>query len=209
MKELLPNIYQATTKLTPLKLTSAMHIIKAEDEIVLIDPFALPESQTQELEVLGTPTYILIAGENHVRDSEDYRKRYSAKILANREGIPKFGIAVDDAFGDGETLPGKLTTIGMPGTTTGETIFWHERGVLIVGDALMNLQPRQRGLLTRLLGFPEGLGTMHKWVMKDKKLAAQSYRKLLNHDFDQIFVSHGSPILSGAKEMLRAVIEKQ
>jgi hypothetical protein len=33
--------------------------------------------------------------------------------------------------------------------------------------------------------------------------------KLLDYDFDQLFVSHGPPILSGAKAMLQAVLEKQ
>lgn len=213
MRELLPNIHQATImlKVGPTKVPAAMHIVKSDDEVILIDPFALPESETEALEALGKPTLILIAGENHVRQSEDYRERYGAKILANREGVPKLGIAVDDTFGDGETLPGGLTTIGMPGTMAGETIFRLEQGggVLVVGDAIVNFQPDQRGFVMRLLGFSSGLGTMPKLFMKDKKLAAASYQKLLDYDFDQLFVSHGPPILSGAKVMLRAVLEKQ
>lgn len=208
MKELLSNIYQATTQLTPLKIVSAMHIVKAGEEVVLIDPFALPESETQELEALGTPTHILIAGANHVRDSEAYRERYSAKILAHPEAVPKLGIAVDGTFGDGETVPGGLTTIEMPGCSAGETILLCEQdgGTLIVADALMNFQPNQRGLIMRIFGFPNGLGIMPKIAMRDKQRAPASYQKLLNYEFEQIFVSHGEPILSGAKEMLRTVI---
>ena len=119
MEELIP-IYRATTRINvagPFRIPGTMYVIKEGDEVVVIDPFLLPESETEELEKLGKPTLILIAGELHVRDAEAYRKRYGAKILANREAVPKLGIAVDDVFGDGETLPGGLTTIGMPGTT--------------------------------------------------------------------------------------------
>ena len=211
MKELLPNIYQATTKIKvgPLKVPSAMHVIKTGEEVVLIDPFTLPESENETLEALGKPTFIFIAGISHVRDAEAYRERYDVKILANREAVPKLGIAVDDAFGDGETLPGSLITIEMSGTAPGETIFKHNqgKGILIVGDALMNFGPAERGLFMRLIGFPVGLGTMPKPFMKDKKIAAESYQKLLNHDFDQILVSHGAPILSRAKEQLQIALQ--
>ena len=213
MKELLPNLYQAAkmANVGPLKVPSAMHIVKAGEETVLIDPFVLSESEAEALDVLGKPAFILITGTWHLRDAEAYGKRYGAKILANREAVPKLVIAVDDAFGDGETLPGGLTAITMFGTTPGETVFQHnpEAGTLITGDALMNFQPGERGLLMRLIGFPEGLDTMPKLFMKDKKLAAESYQKLLDYDFDQILVSHGAPILSGAKEMLRIILEKQ
>ena len=213
MKELLPNIYQATTalKVGPTKIPGAMHLIKTDEEVLLIDPFVLPDPEAQALEALGKPTLILITGAWHVRDAEFYRKRYGASILASREAVPKLGIAVDDAFGDGETLPGGLTTIGMPGTMIGETIFRQERegGVLIVGDALMNLSLGERALIMRLLGFRSNLGTMPKLFMKDKKHAAESYQKLLDYDFDHLLVSHGSPILSGAKEQLRMALKKQ
>ncbi|MBI1929252.1 hypothetical protein HYR99_34025 [Candidatus Poribacteria bacterium] len=212
MKELVPNIYQATTMLKagPVKVSSAMHVIKAGEEVILIDPFTLPGAETEALERLGKPTLILITTTWHTRDAESYRKRYGAKILANRAAVPKLGIAVDDAFGDGETLLAGLTTIEMPGTATGETIFRREQGggTLIAGDALMNFPPGERGLIMRLIGFHENLGTMPKLFMKDKKLAAESYQKLLDYDFDHILVSHGSPILSRAKKKLRVALEK-
>ncbi|MCH8296394.1 hypothetical protein IH992_35385 [Candidatus Poribacteria bacterium] len=211
MKELLPNIYQATTilKAGPVKIISAMHIITGGDEIVVIDPFTLSETETEALEALGKPTHILITGGMHVRDAEIYREQYGAKILANREAVPKLGIPVDDAFGDGETLPGGLGVIEMSGVSSGETIFRHNQGegTLIVGDALMNFQPSDRGFLMRLLGFAENLGTTPKLFMKDKKLAGQSYRKLLDHEFDSILVSHGPPILQDGKIQLEKVVE--
>ena len=208
MKELFPDIYQITTRLTALKVPSAMHIVKAEGDVTLIDPFVLSGSETEELEALGNPTYILVTEANHVRDAEEYRNRYGAKVLANRAAVPKLGIPVDEAFGDDETLPGGLKSIEIPGASIGETIFRYNQGggTLIVGDAIMNLQPGDRGLIMRLVGFPEGLGLMPKLVMTDKKRAAESYRNLLNHDFDRILVSHGSPVLNDGKKQLEDAI---
>jgi len=214
--EELSSIYRAETQIQiagPLKIPGGMYAIKEGEEVVLIDPFELPQSEKKALEALGKPALILISGWLHVRDAEAYRKRYGARILANRQAAPKIEIAVDDTFGDGERLPGGLTTIEMPGTLPGETIFWREegKGALIVGDALWNLHLSECGLLLgtfmRLVGWPEGFGTMPKLFMADEKRAAESFQKLLDYDFDQILVSHGQPVRSGAKGLLRVVIE--
>jgi glyoxylase-like metal-dependent hydrolase (beta-lactamase superfamily II) len=211
VETLLPNIYQFVTKIKivgPFRATASMHLIKSGDDVVLIDPFNLPESETAALESIGKPTVILIAGIFHDRDAEAYRKRYGAKILAHREATPKLSMTLDETFGDGETLPGGLTAIEMTGTIQGETIFWHDQGTLIAGDALLNIQPGERSFFQRMVGSPENLSPMTKLFIKDKKRAAASYQKLLEHDFDQILVSHGKPVLNDAKAELQAAVEK-
>ena len=55
MQELLPKIYQITTRLTGLKVPSAMHIVKAGGDVILIDPFALSESEMEGFDALGNP----------------------------------------------------------------------------------------------------------------------------------------------------------
>ena len=197
------------------KLPGAMHAIKDGEEVILIDPFLVSKSETEFLEKeIGKPTLILITVETHVRDTEAYRKRYGARILANREAVSVLDIAVDDVFDDGDKLPGGLTAIGMPGMLLGETIFLREgeKPALIVGDALFNFQASDLGLFPGILmiplGWPIGLGIMPRLFMRNQKLADESYQKLLDHDFDQILVSHGRPILKEAKEKLQAVLEK-
>ena len=216
MKELLPNIYRLTTRIKvigPFRIPAAMYAIKDDEKLILIDPFLLPKVKTLELEKLGAPTLLLITGEMHARDADAYRKRYGAKIFAHREAIPELEIAVDETFGDDETLPGDLRTIAMPGTMTGETVFLREqeKGILIAGDAIWNMRLNECGLflgnVMRLLGWPEGLGTMPRRFMKDQKVASESYRRLFDYDFDAILMSHGQPILSGARGLLRTIID--
>jgi hypothetical protein len=223
MEELFPNIYRVETiiKVAPLigGMRSAMHVIKSGDELVLMDPFSLHGSEAESLEQLGKPTTILIANTSHVRDAEQYRKRYGAKILANRAAVRELGVPVDEAFGDGDRLPGDLTAIDISVAGRGETIFRYEGGKerklslwdnffcgLITGDALFNLQKADLTWLTRLVGFRQDLRTMPKLMMKDKKRTMEVYHKLLDHSFDWISVSHGAPILSQAKNLLQKAL---
>jgi len=212
MDALYPNLFRAT-KLIKIPLlwsvSAAMHIVKEGNEVIVIDPFVLPDAEKEALEQLGKPTAILLTTTFHVRDAEQYRSRYGAKVFANRAAVPKLGIPVDEAFGDGDSLPGNLKAIEMTGTSPGETILQHnlEKSGLITGDALFNLQKGETNAVIRLLGFRENLNPMPKLIIKDKKRAAEAYQRLLDYDFDQILVSHGAPILSGAKEQLRAMLK--
>lgn len=209
MIELLPGIYGATGLIRvagPYRVKGSMFILRDGQDLVLMDPFLLSDQETREMEALGRPSVILIAGEMHVRDTGAYRKRYGARVLAHRDAMSRLDVAVDHFFEDGEALPAGLTAIGMPGTFRGETVFRREGGVLLSGDALFNIQPEDHGLMMKMLGFPRHLGAMPRLFMDNRKRADASYRRLLEHDFDKILVSHGAPILSDGKERLRAAL---
>ena len=169
MTELIPNVYQIqqTLNLGLSKFPGAMQIIQNGEELILIDPLELDQPERDALEALGKPTLILIDGPNHERDSDAYRTRYGAKIMAHPDAVPKLNCNIDDTFQDGDTLPGNLTALLVPGTQPGETIFLRET-LLFVSDALMNFGPKDCGLIMRCLGFPNGLGPMPKLFMSDK-----------------------------------------
>jgi hypothetical protein len=210
MQELLPGVHQAITlmKAGPMKFNAGMLAIKAEDALVLMSPFTLPEDQRRALEALGQPTHIIIDADSHERDADAYRQQYGAKILSHHQIAPKLKLEPDLTFKTGDALPGGLKAIGIPGTRPGETalLLPNGDGALLVGDTLMNIPAAERGFLMRLLGFPVGLGKMPKMAIKDSQQAHQSYLALLELDFDALIVSHGEPILSGAKEALRRAL---
>lgn len=210
MQELLPRIHRATTlmKVGPIKFNAGMLAVTGDSALVLVDPFDLPGDETETLEALGTPTHIVVTADSHERDADAYRSRYGAQILVHRELAPKLGLQPDQTFEAGEALPGGLQAIGIPGTRSGETavLVPDGDGSLLVGDTLMNIPASERGFLMRLIGFPAGLGKMPKMAIKDAKLAHQSYLALLDLDFDALLVSHGEPILTGAKEQLRRIL---
>jgi glyoxylase-like metal-dependent hydrolase (beta-lactamase superfamily II) len=73
-------------------------------------------------------------------------------------------------------------------------LHWPERRILIVGDAVIGTPPGQCGLL-------------RDKVMDDPAQLRDSVRRLLALDFDTLLVGDGAPILSGAKERLRTLVD--
>jgi glyoxylase-like metal-dependent hydrolase (beta-lactamase superfamily II) len=215
LTDCLPGIYRAVAKVPingPMSMMAAMHVIKTNDALILVDPCRLPDSDLKTLEDLGTPTHIIITCSNHVRHTQFYRDRYKTPVLANRALVSKIETGVDTFFGDGDALPGGLSGIDMPGMSPGETILLHSggKGALIVGDAIFNYQKGDFALPMKLFSaigmLPKGLSPMPGFAMENKAEAAKSSRKLLDYTFDAIFVSHGSPFLSGAKAKWQEVV---
>ena len=82
----------------------------------------------------------------------------------------------------------------VPGKSPGEVaLFWQERKLLIVGDAIIGNPPGRCGLL------PEK-------VMDDPLQLKQSIEHLLAFDFDTLLMGDGVSILSGAKDRLKELV---
>jgi glyoxylase-like metal-dependent hydrolase (beta-lactamase superfamily II) len=84
-----------------------------------------------------------------------------------------------------------LQVVGVPGKSPGEVaLFWEERKLLIVGDALIGNPPGRCGLL------PEK-------VMDNPVQLKESITKLLALDFDTLLMGDGVSILAHGKDRLR------
>jgi glyoxylase-like metal-dependent hydrolase (beta-lactamase superfamily II) len=88
-----------------------------------------------------------------------------------------------------------LQVVDAAGKSPGEVaLLWPDRGILIVGDAI--------------IGNPPGLcGLLPERVMDDPARLRKSLRKLLDLDFDILLVGDGVSILSNAKARLRDLVE--
>jgi hypothetical protein len=84
----------------------------------------------------------------------------------------------------------------MEGAVAGEIALYHPSngGTLVVGDALINFEPRGFTFLPR------------KYCENEKKMRS-SLRQLLAKPAERLFFSHGTPILSGATDRLRQLLE--
>mgnify|MGYP001616224007 CR=1 FL=1 len=88
-----------------------------------------------------------------------------------------------------------MVVVGVPGKSPGEVaLHWPERRILIVGDAVIGNPPAHCGLL------PEK-------VMDDPQRLRASVRALLALDFDTLLPGDGEPILQGAKERLKELVD--
>ena len=88
-----------------------------------------------------------------------------------------------------------MEVIGAAGKSPGEVaLLWRDRGILIVGDAIIGNPPGRCGLL------PER-------VMDDPARLRSSLRAFLDLDFDTLLVGDGESILRDAKARLEELTE--
>jgi glyoxylase-like metal-dependent hydrolase (beta-lactamase superfamily II) len=162
---------------------------------VCVDPVEPDAATLEEIGRLGAAA-IVITNRNHVR---------AANVVRGRTGA-RTAIHPDDAAyarGQGATLDSELRVggrvgpfgvIGVPGKSPGEVaLYWPERRLLIVGDALIGNPPGQCSLL------PDK-------VMDDPVQLRSSVRRLLDLDFESLLVGDGASILDRAKQPLRALV---
>ena len=164
--------------------------IVTPDGLIFIDPIPLAEEALQELiaESGSMPASIVLTSGNHQRESLAFAKKFGIPIIAPEE--PGEEIIADQHFVAGEKVTG-MDSVALPGFGPGETAFLYD-GVLILGDALINLEPEALRLL------PE------KYCL-DKKAAHRSLEVLKSLKPEIICFAHGNPIVQDASRRLNAL----
>ncbi len=103
---------------------------------------------------------------------------------------------VDRTVGEGETVAG-FRVISTPGHTSDHTsLFRDEDGLLFTGDAfgaLTSSKPKVGGI---------------KAFCVDPKEARRSAEKLLGEEFDTVVMTHGKPLIAGARRQIRESVAR-
>ena len=103
---------------------------------------------------------------------------------------------VDRTVGEGDTVAG-FRVISTPGHTSYHTsLLRDEDGLLVTGDAF--------GALT---GRKPKVGGIKAFCV-DPKEARRSAEKLLGEDFDTVVMTHGKPLIAGARRQLRESVAR-
>ena len=90
---------------------------------------------------------------------------------------------------------GPLEVIGAAGKSPGEVaLYWRDRGILIVGDAIIGNPPGACSLLNRK-------------VCDNFEALQASVSNLLDVDFETLLVGDGVPILSGARAKVQDLVD--
>ncbi len=162
-----------------------------------IDPV---EPSAEDLEAISRQGVdrILLTNRNHVRASNQVRALTGARTAihaADADYARSQGGEIDEELQVGAKV-GPLSVFGASGKSPGEVAFyWPERRLLIVGDSVIGNPPGHCGLL-------------REQVMDDPLRLRESVRELLSLDFDTLLVGDGKPILQGAKDRLRVLVER-
>ena len=172
------------------------HLVRHPEGNLCVDPVEPTEEDLVELARYGV-SRILLTNRNHSRAANLVRGRTGARTAihpADAVHARGEGTEIDDELRLGDKI-GPFVVVGVPGKSPGEVaLHWPERKLLIVGDAVIGKPPGHCGLL------PEK-------VMDDPPRLRASVRALLALDFDTLLVGDGEPILLGAKERLRELVE--
>ena len=141
--------------------------------------------------------WIVLTNRNHSRAANQVRASTGARTIIHADDADHARSQetdLDDALVVGGTV-GPLEVVDASGKSPGEVaLFWRDRGILIVGDAVIGNPPGQCGLL------PER-------VMDDPARLRRNLRKLLDLDFDILLVGDGASILRNAKARLKDLVE--
>jgi glyoxylase-like metal-dependent hydrolase (beta-lactamase superfamily II) len=168
---------------------------RANSGWVVIDPVPLAQAAWKELIELGPLRAILLTNGNHVRDTVSLRLKHQVPVVT----APDTRRNITELKPDITLLPNELlygiTAIVIPGATPGETAFFSNTGVMVLGDAIINTSTER------------GLEFLPDKYCEDAEQNRASLRNLLNFDFHTLTFAHGAPVTNLAKEKLRALLD--
>ena len=172
------------------------HLIRHPGGNICVDPVEPTEGDLEAIVGEGV-TRILLTNRNHSRAANRIRASTGARTAIHADDADHArsqDTDIDDALTVGDRF-GPLEVVGAAGKSPGEVaLLWRDRGILIVGDAVIGNPPGRCGLL------PER-------VMDDPARLRSSVRALLDLDFDTLLVGDGESLLRDAKARLKELTE--
>ncbi len=196
MNEIVPDVLTWTWFSEPHGYNFNGYLVRHAEGNLCIDPVPASDESLADIAQMGVAR-ILLTNRNHSRASNVVRTRTGARTLIHSDDATHArsqGAEIDGELNVGEKI-GLLTIVAVPGKSPGEiALHWPERGLLIVGDAVIGNPPGHCGLL-------------REKVMDDPVRLRQSVRKLLGLEFDALLVGDGVSILHNAKSRLKELVD--
>ena len=167
----------------------------SEDRCVVVDPPPLSDDDRSYLESVALwPDTIVITNRDHVRDRDWWLKRRMMPTAMHEEEAGQVDFKIDQPLRDGDLVGPGLRAVHLPGKSSGEiALYWRERKLLLLGDALIGPQGRLR------------LATETK--RGDIALLSRSLQKLSGLDFEMLLLTDGDPLLHGAKAAVESFVQ--
>ena len=164
----------------------------------LIDPTPLEPAAIKNLQSRGPIVAIAVTNQNHWRASADLAARLQVEIFAHQEARLPEQAQTFVAVSDNQQIIGDLRVITIEGAAPGEIAIASDiaRGLLVIGDALINFEPY-------------GFTFLPPKYCSDNRRMKKSLRRLLDVEAQQIFFAHGSPILSNATARLQGLLQSE
>jgi len=173
--------------------TSSSQALLTRDGLVLIDPVRLDDAA---LGALPRPTATLLTARCHQRAAWRYRRELGAAVWLPADASPA-DEQPDQAYVDGQTLPGGLRALRTPGPEWPHYCFVAEGdpGILFCSD-LMSADDDGT------------LRFINPAYHEDPAATRASVEKLLDEPFGLLCLAHGAPLTDDPKAAIRALLDR-
>ena len=199
MQELVPGLWHWRTYRESIRHDVSSYYL--ERERVILDAM-IPREGLEWLDEHGPPEHVLLTNRHHDRDAWKLRDAFGCAVHCIRNGLHELeGRGPVEAFDFGDELPGGAVVHEVDAICPDETaLYLPAYRALAVADGVV----RWPGV--------EGLSFVPDFLMDDpeqtKAGLRDAYRGLLELDFDLLLLAHGDPVVAGAKDELRAFVER-
>jgi glyoxylase-like metal-dependent hydrolase (beta-lactamase superfamily II) len=187
-QHLAPNVFAWSAYDPAVKTELSCCAYLHEDGLVFVDPIMLSEEAWRNLMIVGKPMAVFVTNGNHERACDLIRKRCRIPMVSPVEACHAMDLNPDAVFETDDKLYG-LKPMAMPGGGPGETAFLSDDRVLILGDAVTNLEPG-------------GLALLPDKYCQNPEANRRSVAKLADLDFEVAVFAHGRPLKQRAKDQM-------
>jgi hypothetical protein len=199
VQEILPGIHHWTAFHDGIKTNVSSYYV--EPAGALVDPM-LPEEGVDWFESREVrPQQILLTNRHHYRHSDRFREAFHLPVRCSKPGLHEFD-GTDrevDGFEFGDELAPGIAAIEIGGICPDDTAFHIDvaEGAIAFADALIRYGDAVSFVPDGLMGDPA----------RDKRAMMDSFRGLLERDFDHLLFAHGDPLIGGGKAALRDFVQ--
>jgi glyoxylase-like metal-dependent hydrolase (beta-lactamase superfamily II) len=195
MKEIVPDVQTWSVFSERKGYAFNGYAVSTEAGTVLIDPPDPGADGWSTIDLLEPFAGVWVTNRNHSRAAAACRERYGVAVWAHRADADRLEAGADGTVVGGETLPGEIEVVHVPGKSPGEIAFHLPRAqALVVGDVV--------------IGVPAGaLSTYPDEVIDDRQQLERSAARLLDYDFDALLLCDGEPLPTGGKQKLQEFVQ--
>ncbi len=197
MEEIAPGLWHWTARHDQINMDVSSYYLLPER--VVIDPMVPPEG-LEWFEQREPPEHVLLTNRHHDRHAWRLREAFNCTVHCIRNGLHELeGRGSVEAFDFGDELPGGAVAFEVDAICPDETaLHIAAKRALACADGIVR-GPGQSGLTfvpDQFMDDPE----------QTKAGLRDSYRRLLDLDFELLLLAHGEPIVARGKEALLAFV---
>ncbi len=198
MREIGPGVHHWKARHPRIQVEVSSYYV--EPVATLVDPLEPPEG-IEWFESRTKPERVVLTNRHHYRHSGRFAEAFGCPVLCNENGLHEFDDGREvEGFAFGDALAEGITAVEV-GVLCPEETALH----IQIGDAFVSLADS-------LTNYEE-LGFVSDGLLGDdpeaiKRGLLDSFRRLLDLDFDGLLLAHGEPIVPGGKERLGRFVEQ-